>query len=287
VIRILVADDHPIVRYGLTERLRLEDDLKVVAEAPDGLMALNLLIKLTPDVVLLDLYMPGMDGLSVLRELQGLSNPAKVVILTASENKSQFVDALKLGCRGILNKQILPDKIVECIRRVNSGEVWLDLGVTATLMGPFGGLNHENSPGVGKAEREIRRLTTREREVVQCVAHGLKHKHIGEKLRISLQTVKNHLHNIFEKLCIFDRLELALFALHKGLDVNPNVLYFGHVQVPDVVVVGAPSQMRGTKVVEGRVVAALAPPTSMECRPVLGIGADHLVSPIEPMHLNH
>ena len=120
MIRILIADGHPIVRYGLSARLSTEEDFEVVGEAGDGSTTLDLLTHLTPDVVLLDVRLPGTDGLSVLRATHGSGNPAKVVILTASEDKSQFVEALNLGCRGILNKQILSDKIVACIRRVNT-----------------------------------------------------------------------------------------------------------------------------------------------------------------------
>lgn len=223
MIKILIVDDHPIFRYGLKTRLSREEDFDLVGEAFDGLTALDLLVNLAPDVVLLGLHMPNMDGLSVLRTIQGSSNRAKVVVLTASEDRSQFVEALKLGCRGVMNKQVPPDRIVECIRRVNGGEIWLDLGTTTTaLMRQFCGSRGEKSPGVEKAERGILLLTPRERSIVQCVAHGLRNKQIAEKFHISGQTVKNHLHNIFDKLCVYDRLELALYALHKGLDVDVN-----------------------------------------------------------------
>jgi two-component system nitrate/nitrite response regulator NarL len=254
VIRILIVDDHHIVRYGLRARFSVEADFEVVGEASDGLMALELLTTLSPDVVLLDLHMPSMDGLSVLQAIRQSGNSVKVVLLTASQDKSQFVKALKLGCRGIMNKQILSDNIVECIRRVNSGESWLDLGSTTALVQQF------ESSGVGKPHRDIASLSRREREIVNCVAHGLKNKQIGETLLISVQTVKNHLHNIFDKLRVSDRLELALYALHRGLGIDAKVSHWGPVTLANVVVVSPTSKLLHSATVEEGVRGALVSP---------------------------
>ena len=216
-IRVVLADDHPIVRDGLRKLLSLEDDIQVVGEASDGREVLQMVQDTEPDVVILDLRMPNLDGLSALQALQQSNKKAKVIVLTASEDKNEFVQAMKLGCSGIVLKQTAPELIVKSIRKVNSGEIWLDSLTTAAVMRHFStGQEQGNGPGGGKG-RERSPLSTREREIVVLVAQGYKNKEMAEKMFISEQTVKNHLHNIFDKLGVSDRLELALYAIHKGL----------------------------------------------------------------------
>jgi two-component system nitrate/nitrite response regulator NarL len=213
-IRVVLADDHPIVRDGLRKLLSLEDDIEVVGEASDGREVLQLVQETEPDVVILDLRMPNLDGLSALQALQQSSKKAKVIVLTASEDKNEFVQAMKLGCSGIVLKQTAPELIVKSIRKVFAGEIWLDSHTTAAVMRQFAAPG--DIIGGGKA-RERSPLSTREREIVGLVAQGYKNKEMAEKMFISEQTVKNHLHNIFDKLGVSDRLELALYAIHKGL----------------------------------------------------------------------
>jgi len=216
MVRILLADDHPIVRDGLKKLLQLEEDFEVVGEAGDGREVLEKCHELDPDVLLLDLRMPNLDGLSALQALQQTNKRTRVIILTASEDKNEFVQAMKLGCSGIVLKQTAPDLIVKSIRKVNSGEIWLDSLTTAAVMRQFStGL--ESAGGGGGKGRERSPLSAREREIVALVAQGYKNKEMAEKMFISEQTVKNHLHNIFDKLGVSDRLELALYAIHKGL----------------------------------------------------------------------
>jgi DNA-binding NarL/FixJ family response regulator len=210
----VLADDHPIVRDGLRKLLSLEDDIEVVGEASDGREVLQLVQETEPDVVILDLRMPNLDGLSALQALQQSSKKAKVIVLTASEDKNEFVQAMKLGCSGIVLKQTAPELIVKSIRKVFAGEIWLDSHTTAAVMRQFAAPG--DIIGGGKA-RERSPLSTREREIVGLVAQGYKNKEMAEKMFISEQTVKNHLHNIFDKLGVSDRLELALYAIHKGL----------------------------------------------------------------------
>jgi DNA-binding NarL/FixJ family response regulator len=214
-IRIVIADDHPIFRDGLRKLLSLEDDFEVVGEARDGTEVIDLMREKDPNVLLLDLRMPGMDGLSVLQSLKSSGCRSKIIILTASEDKNEFVQAMKLGCSGIVLKQTATELLYKSIRKVNAGEIWLDSHTTAAVMRQFA------SPGrVGAADRKGRErspLSQREREIVALVAQGFKNKEIAEKIFISEQTVKNHLHNIFDKLGVSDRLELALYAIHKGL----------------------------------------------------------------------
>jgi DNA-binding NarL/FixJ family response regulator len=219
-IRLVIADDHPIVRDGLKKLLLLEDDFEVVGEASDGREVLEKVQQLDPDVLLLDLRMPNLDGLSALQALQQSNKRTRVIVLTASEDKNEFVQAMKLGCSGIVLKQTAPDLIVKSIRKVNAGEIWLDSHTTAAVMRQFStGLDN---PGGGSSSkgRERSPLSTREREIVALVAQGYKNKEMAEKMFISEQTVKNHLHNIFDKLGVSDRLELALYAIHKGLHLT-------------------------------------------------------------------
>jgi two-component system, NarL family, nitrate/nitrite response regulator NarL len=217
-IRVMIADDHPIVRDGIRRLLSLEEDIDVVAEAGDGHEVLELLQNVEVDVVLLDLRMPGMDGLTALQRLQSLGRKIRVIILTASEDKNEFVQAMKFGCSGIVLKQTAPEYIIKSIRKVFSGEIWLDSHTTAAVMRQFASPADAGSSS-GARGRERSPLSTREREIVGLVAQGYKNKEMAEKMFISEQTVKNHLHNIFDKLGVSDRLELALYAIHKGLHV--------------------------------------------------------------------
>lgn len=220
-IRIVLADDHPIVRDGLKKLLQLEDDFEVVGEAGDGREVLERVQELDPDVLLLDLRMPNLDGLAALQALQQTNKRTRVIVLTASEDKNEFVQAMKLGCSGIVLKQTAPDLIVKSIRKVHGGEIWLDSHTTAAVMRQFStGLESSGSNSTAKGGRERSPLSTREREIVALVAQGYKNKEMAEKMFISEQTVKNHLHNIFDKLGVSDRLELALYAIHKGLHLT-------------------------------------------------------------------
>jgi two-component system nitrate/nitrite response regulator NarL len=218
-IRILIADDHPIVRDGLKKLLSLEEDFEIVGQAADGCEVLEKVQELDPDVLLLDLRMPNLDGLSALQTLQQTNKRTRVIILTASEDKNEFVQAMKLGCSGIVLKQTAPELIVKSIRKVHGGEIWLDSHTTAAVMRQFAAPGEIGGTGSSKG-RERSPLSHREREIVQLVAQGYKNKEMAEKMFISEQTVKNHLHNIFDKLGVSDRLELALYAIHKGLHLN-------------------------------------------------------------------
>ena len=132
-VRLVIADDHPIVRDGLKKLLLLEDDFEVVGEASDGREVLDKVRELDPDVLLLDLRMPNLDGLAALQALPQINKRTRVIVLTASEDKNEFVQAMKLGCSGIVLKQTAPDLIVKSIRKVHSGEIWLDSHTTAEI----------------------------------------------------------------------------------------------------------------------------------------------------------
>ena len=216
-IRIVVADDHPIFRDGLCRLLALEEDFEVVAQAQDGRQVLDVLQQHEPDILLLDLKMPGLSGLAILQKMQDGHTATKVIVLTASEDKSEFVQAMKLGTAGIVLKQSSTDLLLKSIRKVHAGEIWLDSHTTAAVMRQFAAAeDHIAGPGNGRS-RDRSPLSQREREIVALVAQGFKNREMAEKMFISEQTVKNHLHNIFDKLGVSDRLELALYAIHNNL----------------------------------------------------------------------
>jgi two-component system, NarL family, nitrate/nitrite response regulator NarL len=223
-IRIVVADDHPIFRDGLCRLLALEPDFEVVGQAHDGRQVLDVLQQYEPDILLLDLKMPGLDGLATLQRLQTSKHKTRVIVLTASEDKNEFVQAMKLGTAGIVLKQSATDLLIKSIRKVNAGEIWLDSHTTAAVMRQFATGADEVPVGAAPAsssrERERSLLSQREREIVALVAQGFKNKEMAEKMFISEQTVKNHLHNIFDKLGVSDRLELALYAIHNNLHMG-------------------------------------------------------------------
>jgi len=214
-IRIVVADDHPIFRDGLCKLLALEEDFQVVAQAQDGTQVLEVLQQYEPDILLLDLKMPGLDGLATLQRLQASRNKTKVIVLTASEDKNEFIQAMKFGTSGIVLKQTATELLIKSIRKVYAGEIWLDSHTTAAVMRQFAAV--EEAPAAPSPVRERPPLSQREREIVALVAQGFKNKEMAEKMFISEQTVKNHLHNIFDKLGVSDRLELALYAIHHNL----------------------------------------------------------------------
>jgi two-component system, NarL family, nitrate/nitrite response regulator NarL len=220
-IRIIIADDHQIFRDGLRRLLSMEDGFEVIGEARDGNEVLQLVAETEPDVLLLDLRMPGLDGLTVLQKLKFAGIKSKVIILTASEDKNEFVQAMKYGCSGIVLKHTATELLYKSIRKVYAGEIWLDSYTTAAVMRQFA------SPARAAVDpdrrgRERSPLSQREREIVALVAQGFKNKEIADKIFISEQTVKNHLHNIFDKLGVSDRLELALYAIHKGIHTAEN-----------------------------------------------------------------
>src|SRR5450432_1550266 len=179
MIRVVIADDHPIVRDGLRKLLSLEEEVQVVGEAGDGREVLEVIQDVEPDVLLLDLRMPNLDGLSALQALQQTNKRTRVIILTASEDKNEFVQAMKLGCSGIVLKQTAPELIVKSIRKVHGGEIWLDSNTTAAVMRQFA-VPGEIGSGSGKS-RERSPLSQREREIVQLVAQGYKNKEMAEK----------------------------------------------------------------------------------------------------------
>jgi two-component system nitrate/nitrite response regulator NarL len=210
-IRVLMADDHVIFRTGLRKLLETEADIQIVGEASNGNVCVDMLTKLKPDILLLDLRMPDKGGLAVLEEINFDSLTTHVIVLTAGEDDRDAVRAMRLGARGFVLKQSASDLLVNSIHRIHDGEIWLDNGVTADVMRAFA----KESNGSPQEDKPL--LSDREKQAIQLVAQGFSNREVGQKLFISEQTVKNHLRNIFDKLGVSDRLELALYAIHHRL----------------------------------------------------------------------
>lgn len=221
-IRVLIADGQPIVLEGLQAVLSRQPTIQVIAEAADGIEAIEKSANLEPDVVLMDVKLPKVDGLTVLRTLQTRAPRAKVILFATADSKDEFVEAMKLGCSGILLKDSSTALIEKSIHKVHAGEIWLDSTTTAAVIRQFA--SPAEFPAVhsnGKTSRERAQLSQREREIIVLIAQGYKNKEIAEKMFITEQTVKNHLHNVFDKLGVSDRLELALYAIHNSLHLKP------------------------------------------------------------------
>jgi DNA-binding NarL/FixJ family response regulator len=209
-IRLVLSDDHPIVLDGLEQLFAVENDFEVLARCRDGEETLEAVRRLSPDVLVLDIRMPGVDGLSVLQELEAAGLPTRVVLLTAAVGDEQLVEAIRLGARGVVLKETAPQLLVEAVREVHGGGEWLEKGLVGRALRRL--MDRESS-----LREAIRTLTTRELEIARLVAEGLRNRAIGERLFITEGTVKIHLHRIYEKLGVDGRLELALYARERGL----------------------------------------------------------------------
>lgn len=212
-IKVLIADDHPVVRVGLRNMLQTDGQIKVIAEAKDGIEALHMVRTLRPDILLLDLAMPKMPGMEALRELTSDSGDTRTIVLTGQVEKRQILEALQLGARGVVLKDAVLAHLSACIRAVMQGQYWLEGRPVQNLVQVLRDLTAQTTP----PPRKTFGLTSRELEVVTLITEGSTNKHIAESFGISEETVKRHLTNIFNKLGVGNRLELALFALNHNL----------------------------------------------------------------------
>jgi DNA-binding NarL/FixJ family response regulator len=209
-IRLVLADDHPIVLDGLENLFRLEPDFQVVARCVNGEETLAAVHRHRPDVLILDVRMPRKDGLTVVRELHREKSPTRVVLLAAVLEEEEVLEALRLGVRGMVLKELAPQMVVRCVRKVHAGEQWLEKHATSRALDTL--LRRE------AGEREAATmLTPREIEMVGMVARGLRNKEMSERLAISEGTVKIHLHHIYRKLQVENRVDLILYAQSKRL----------------------------------------------------------------------
>ena len=216
--RILIADDHPIFRDGLRRLLESEREFKVIGEACDGVEAVNMVRQLKPEILLLDLAMPRRPGLEALREMSTESSSVRVILLTAAAEKDQIVEALQLGARGVVLKDSATQILLKSIRAVMNGEYWVGRESVSNLMQYLRTMVEASS---NEPRKKNYGLTPRELEVISAVVAGYANKEIAQHFKISEDTVKHHLSNIFDKVGVSTRLELALFAVNQSLPFKP------------------------------------------------------------------
>ncbi|MFH9611710.1 response regulator transcription factor [Streptomyces sp. DH8] len=207
IIRVLLVDDHQVVRRGLRTFLEIQEDIEVVGEAADGAEGVARTEELRPDVVLMDIKMPGTDGIEALRRLRELDNPAKVLIVTSFTEQRTVVPALRAGASGYVYKDVDPDALAGAIRSVHAGHVLLQPEVAGALLA-----QEEAGSGTGRGST----LTEREREVLGLIADGRSNREIARALVLSEKTVKTHVSNILMKLDLADRTQAALWAVRHG-----------------------------------------------------------------------
>jgi NarL family two-component system response regulator LiaR len=209
MIRVLIADDHAVVREGLRGFLALQDDVEVVAEAADGEEAVAAAQQLTPDVALVDLVMPRLDGIEAIRRMREVAPETRVIVLTSFADEDRMLPAVRAGAVGYLLKDVAPQDLVAAVRTVNDGETLLHPAVVRELVREVAG---------GRREPPIDNpLTAREREVLGLIARGRANKAIAFELGVAEKTVKTHVSNILGKLNVTDRTQAALYAVREGL----------------------------------------------------------------------
>ncbi len=206
-IRIVIADDHPVFREGVSHLLAAEPDLVLVGQAESGEEALRLAMDLVPDVVLLDIGMPGWGGLATVAKLSQACPATKVVMLTAFDDEDRLLAAFKGGARGYVVKGVLARDLANIVRLVAAGDVYVSRSLAASLLGELTGERQQDPLG---------ELSERERQVLSLVAEGLTNREIGERVHLAEKTVKNHMTNILGKLCVRSRVEAALLATRQN-----------------------------------------------------------------------
>ncbi len=210
-IRVLLVDDHQLFRRGVASLLAGREDIEVVGEASNGAEAVERARELMPDVILMDIKMPELDGLAATKQLKTEMPYVRIMMLTVSETDEDLFEAIKAGASGYLLKNVDPDYLIACVQQVQRGEVPLAPTMAAKI------LRELTAP----SEPSTQALTGRERQVLELLANGMANKEIAFALKISENTVKNHLRNILEKLHLQNRVQAALYAVRMGLADRP------------------------------------------------------------------
>jgi NarL family two-component system response regulator LiaR len=209
-IRVLLVDDHAVVREGLRNFLALQEGLEIVGEANDGNEAIEQAQHLEPDVILMDLVMPGLDGIGAMRQLRSRSPRSRVIVLTSFLEDERVLPAIQAGAAGYLLKNVAPAELARAIRAAHAGEAIIDPTAAARLVHAIA---DETRPRIEEPER----LTRRERDVLELIARGRSNKRIALELGISEKTVKTHVGHLLAKLGVTDRTQAALMAVEEGL----------------------------------------------------------------------
>ena len=211
-LRVMIAEDHAVVRSGLRSVINGQDDMEVVAEAEDGVSAVEKAKEIQPDVILLDITMPGLGGLEAKRQVKNALPRVKIVILTIHASEEFLFHALKVGADGYLTKSVHEMEVVAAIRAVSKDRVYIDPGVTRPLVSAFVETSQQVGNGDGYSE-----LTDREKEMLPLIAGGRTNKEIAQALQLSEHTVHNHRAHLMEKLGMHDRSQLLLYAIRHGI----------------------------------------------------------------------
>ena len=212
--RVLIVDDHPVVREGLAGALAVEDDLTVVGSSADGAEAVQVAADMQPDVIVMDLHMPGLSGIEATRQIVGASPHIGVLVLTMVDEEDSVFAAVRAGARGYLLKGASPEDILRAVRSVARGEAVFGPGVAERMLGYFTAAHTRPRPA------PFPHLTDREREILHLVASGARNADIARQLVISPKTVRNHISNIFTKLQVADRADAIEQAHAAGLGLN-------------------------------------------------------------------
>ena len=220
-VRLLVVDDHPVVRQGLRTFLETRPDFEVVGEAGDGETAVAEAARLQPDVILMDLVMPGVDGLEAIHRIRAADPGARILVLTSFASTDQVLPALRAGAAGYLLKDAAPAEVEAAIRAVHRGEGLLDPAVTAAVLAevahPGAGPADARRPSPEPSDPGLASLTPREREVLALLGRGMTNAAIARELFVAEKTVKTHVSSILAKLRVADRTQAALYAARLGL----------------------------------------------------------------------
>jgi DNA-binding NarL/FixJ family response regulator len=211
-INLLIADDHSMVRQGLKQILELEKDIVVTAQASNGNEAVRMAREFKPDIILMDINMPGTNGLQAIKEIKQEKLPSKVIVLTIHEDREYLFKTLQMGAEGYVLKDAEPAVLIEAIRNVYNGQSYIQPNMTKELVKEFNRVTlHE------KEKSDENNLTAREIEVLELIAEGMINKEIAKQLYISEKTVKNHVSNIFKKLDVSDRTQAAIYAFKHNM----------------------------------------------------------------------
>jgi two-component system, NarL family, response regulator DegU len=214
-IRVMIVDDHPVFREGLVRVMEGADDIDVILEVADGEDALLKARELRPDVILMDVNLPSINGIQATREIKAVLPRVQIIVLTAYHDEEQLLQAERAGASAYFPKYVTPVELVDAVRRVSVGEQLL--GETSAARVNLGGLAQpESAAGTSIEDEKFVPLSAREMEILQFVARGFSNKEIATELSISRQTVKNHMTAILRKLTVEDRTQAALYALRRG-----------------------------------------------------------------------
>lgn len=216
MIKVLVVDDHSLLRQGLVSLLEMSEDIKVIGQATDGLEAIEMAEKLRPDVILMDVNMPNLNGIEATKEIVKRLPGSNVLCLSIHDDEEYIAEMIRVGAKGYILKDSEPSSVVQAVYRLVAGETFFPSNLMRKVMTRFHQLVNKNPTPSVKAE-EISHLTPRELEVLQCIVDGLSNKEISSILFISEKTVKNHITNLFRKINVSDRTQAAVYAVQNGL----------------------------------------------------------------------